>query len=217
MTPHDIFLQLEAGSSRRRLLDAVRSRVLIPAAVGRTVASAKKPPAVQRTASSGTELCLRFLGEFCAHVSAGVSVAADEKKYKSVTLGGGAVSSALAKAGEERRGSVSDLSKGVAQGGAATSISEAERKKIYEANSSRSSSAPGAAGVLNSRWLVFFSQLMLHWPSHAIILGVLLKICHVQKVISVLSNNTQSFSLTPFSNLQAVQAPPHPSPRNSNK
>ncbi len=84
------------------------------------------------------------------HVAAGVPVAADEKKHKSVSLGGAAVPSASAKAGEERRGSVADLSRGVA-GGAASSISDAERKKISEANAARASSAPGATGALNAR------------------------------------------------------------------
>jgi hypothetical protein len=147
----DIHLQLEAGSSRRRLLDAVRSRVLIPVAVGRAVTAAKKPAVVQRTASSGALLRPQPLAHFRAHVAAGVSVAADEKKYKSVSLGGAAVTSALAKTGDEKRGSAADVSRGVALGGAVSGISEAERKKISEANAGRSSSAPGATGAVNAR------------------------------------------------------------------
>ena len=143
----DIHLQLEAGSSRRRLLDAVRSRVLVPAAVGRAVAAAKKPAVVQRTASSSALLRPQPPAHFRAHAAAGVSLAADEKKYKSVSLGGAAVSSASAKTGDEKRGSAADVSRGVAPGSAVGSIGEAERKKISEANAARASSAPSAVNA----------------------------------------------------------------------
>jgi hypothetical protein len=47
--------QLEAGSSRKRLLDAVRNRGLPPSAAGgRMLASAKKTIAAQKTGGAGT-------------------------------------------------------------------------------------------------------------------------------------------------------------------
>jgi hypothetical protein len=47
--------QLEAGSFRKRLLEAVRSRGLpLPAAGGRMLSTAKKTVAVQRLVSAGT-------------------------------------------------------------------------------------------------------------------------------------------------------------------
>ena len=95
-------------------------------------------------------------------VVSALPAAADDKKPKAGggagAAGGCAAAAPLAaKAGDERRSSSSDVLRFPAAGSGLGGISDADRKKISEANAARASSAPGAAGSSNSR-----SALALH-------------------------------------------------------
>ncbi len=89
------------------------------------------------------------------HVFAGAPAATDDRKPKSGVVGAASLSGS-SKTSEDRRGSVTDASKGLALGGIAGSIGDAERRKGSETNAARASSAP-----VVSRWHALVSSLLL--------------------------------------------------------